>query len=339
MSRPKNHATDHTVIQQPRTTPSAGLVARERLLAELSVIERRLRLNGVSTAVLEGGAGPPIVLLHGPGEYGAKWLRVIPELVETHRVIAPDLPGHGSSEPLREAVQAELVVAWLDDLIECTCSTAPVLVGQILGGAIAARFAIERGDRVEMLVLVDSLGLTTFQPAPEFGSALMAFVEQPTEETHERLWRRCTFDLDAMRSRLGERWDWIAAYNVDRANAAELRATAHGLMEHFGMPAIPPAQLARIAVPTALIWGRHDLATPLSVAQDVSSRYGWPLHVIDNAADDPPMEQPESFLRALRTVLAAAKEDAEATTERRDARAEPTESARGRDATSTPAEM
>ena len=61
----------------------------------MPVTERRLQLAGVSTAVLEGGDGPPVVLLHGPGEYAAHWMRVIPDLVTTHRVVAPDLPGHG----------------------------------------------------------------------------------------------------------------------------------------------------------------------------------------------------------------------------------------------------
>ena len=69
---------------------------RERLLAGLAVTERRLSLNGVTTAVLEGGEGAPVVLLHGPGAYAAHWLRIIPNLAATHRVIAPDLPGHAS---------------------------------------------------------------------------------------------------------------------------------------------------------------------------------------------------------------------------------------------------
>jgi pimeloyl-ACP methyl ester carboxylesterase len=52
-----------------------------------------------------------------------------------------------------------------------------------------------------------------------------------------------------------------------------------------------------------LIWGRHDLATPLSVAEAASTRYGWPLQVIDDAADDPAVEQPEATVRALRRAL------------------------------------
>jgi hypothetical protein len=40
-------------------------------------MERRLELAGVSSAVLEGGDGPPVLLLHGPGEFAALWARVI----------------------------------------------------------------------------------------------------------------------------------------------------------------------------------------------------------------------------------------------------------------------
>ena len=70
-------------------------------------------------------------------------------------------------------------------------------------------------------------------------------------------------------------------------------------MEQFGMPAIESPELARIHVPVTLIWGRHDLATPLAVAEAASVRYGWPLRVIDDAGDDPAIEQPEAFVRAL----------------------------------------
>lgn len=303
MAKPQGRMMDRNDAQERRDRPPAAGGARERLLAGLPVTERRLRLNGVSTAVVEGGEGPPIVLLHGPGEYGAKWLLVIPDLVADHRVIAPDLPGHGASEVFDGPPDADRVLAWLDDLIECTCPTPPALVGHILGGAIAARFASDRSERLSRLVLVDTLGLAPFQPAPEFGRALVEFVSKPTEDTHDRLWNRCAFDLDALRNRLGERWEWIKAYNLDRARPADLRAAQQALMEQFGMPALPPADLARIAVPTTLIWGRHDLATPLPVARAASAGYGWPLHVIENAADDPPMEQPERFLEALRAAL------------------------------------
>jgi pimeloyl-ACP methyl ester carboxylesterase len=283
--------------------PLDGEGVRERLLAGLPVTERRLQLNGVSTPVLEGGDGPPVVLLHGPGEHAAKWLQVIPDLATTHRVIAPDLPGHGASGVFDGPLDVERLIGWLDDLIECTCTMPPALVGHILGGAIAARFASKRSDRLSGLVLVDALGLAAFQPTPDFMQAMMEFATEPTEETHDRLWSRCTFDLDAMRSRMGERWEQIKAYNLDRARASSLQAAQHALMEQFGMPAIPPEDLAGYTIPVSLIWGRHDLATQLPIAQAASRRYGWALHVIENAADDPPMEQPEAFLEALRAAL------------------------------------
>jgi pimeloyl-ACP methyl ester carboxylesterase len=224
--------------------------------------------------------------------------------VTTHRVVAPDLPGHGASKtPDGGLLDADRVLAWLGELIDRTCSRPPVLVGQILGGAIAARFASEHSGRLGQLVLVDALGLAPFQPTPEFGLALTDFVTEPTEDTHDLLWQRCAFDLDKMRERMGESWEWLKAYNLDRARATNLHAAQHSLMTQFGMPAIPPADLMRITVPTTLIWGRHDLATQLPIAEAACARYGWPLQVIEDAADDPPIEQPELFLKTLRTIL------------------------------------
>lgn len=277
--------------------------SRERLLAGVPVRERRLELEGVSTTMLEGGSGAPVVLLHGPGEHAPKWMQVLPALVATHRVIAPDLPGHGASEVTGGPLTAERVLAWLGALIARTCSSPPALVGQTVGGGIAARFAIAHGDRISRLVLADALGLAPFQPAPEFAEALHAYLAAPDGRTFEALWRRCAFDLDGVRDRLGERWDDYTAYTLDRAVAPGASDALMALMEQFGFPPIPPEDLARIAVPTTLIWGRHDLATSLSVAEAASTRYGWPLHVIEKAGDDPATDQPERFVEVLLAVL------------------------------------
>jgi pimeloyl-ACP methyl ester carboxylesterase len=287
--------------QQERSGSRArsGDETRRRVLAGLPVTERRLELAGISTAVLEGGAGPPMVLLHGPGAYGAAWLRVIPDLVNAHRVVAPDLPGQGTSTMVARVLDVDRVVAWLAELIERTCVSPPVLVGHTLGGAIAARFASENGERLSRLVLVDSLGLTSFEPAPAFGAALMGFLAQPTPETHDALWEQCSFDLDRVRQELGSRSDAMKAYNLELARTPAVAEAGGKLMELFAMPAIPPEVLGRIAVPVTIIWGRHDLATPLRFAEAASARFGWPLHVIEDAADDPTIDQPEAFLRAL----------------------------------------
>ena len=69
------------------------------------------------------------------------------------------------------------------------------------------------------------------------------------------------------------------------------------------MPRSPSDVLAGISVPTTLIWGRHDLATPLRVAEAASRAFGWPLHVVEDAADDPALEQPEAFVDVLQAVI------------------------------------
>lgn len=294
-------------LSDRRTSPAAHATARDdtrtRLLEGLPVTERRMELAGIPTMLLEGGAGAPVVLLHGPGEHAPKWLRVIPELVASHRVIAPDLPGHGASAPVDGPLASDRVLAWLDELIARTCPAPPALVGQIVGGAIAARFAIDHGDRLDRLVLVDTLGLAPFEPAPEFAQALGAFLAQPDEVHHDGLWRQCAFDLDALRDGMGARWDRLRAYNLERAGAPGVLSAIHALLAQFGMSPIADEALARIGVPTFLIWGRQDLATPVAVAEAASARYGWPLRIIDSCGDDPAIERPEAFLEALRATL------------------------------------
>jgi pimeloyl-ACP methyl ester carboxylesterase len=176
-------------------------------------------------------------------------------------------------------------------------------VGELLAGSIAARFAIRYPERLSRLVLVDSFGLAPFQPAPEFMLALTQFQAEPSERTHDLLWNKCARDLPKLRGRIGELWAPFRAYNIDRAREPQGHAALQSLMAEFGIRAISKRELARIGVPTALIWGRHDLATPLAIAEAASRELGWPLFVIDEANDAPAFEQPEAFLSALQRAL------------------------------------
>lgn len=101
----------------------------------------------------------------------------------------------------------------------------------------------------------------------------------------------------------GEDWESIATYGLDGARTPSKKAAGRSLMKAFGVSAIPEAELARIRVPTALIWGRHDLQARLRVAEAASARYGWPLHAIEDCGVDPNVEQPGAFLDALRAEL------------------------------------
>lgn len=301
-------AAHAAVTRQQRHEAPAGRSATEDgfralLLVGVPVTDRRLELTGVSTAVLEGGQGSPVVLLHGPGGNATHWARVIPDLANTNRVVAPDLPGQGASVLRHEELTVDRVVAWLGELIERTCESPPAVVGFTLGGAIAARFAVDRPHGLSRLVLDDALGLSEFDPAREFGEALGAFQAGPTQRTHELLYRHCMHDLARVRERMGERWEPFEAYNLHLARTASVQAAGGALMGQLGIPAIPPADLERIAVPTSLIWGRQNLAAPLEIAEAASARYGWPLQVIEDCADEPAFEQPEAFVAALRAAL------------------------------------
>jgi pimeloyl-ACP methyl ester carboxylesterase len=302
--------TTSSADKQARTSrrregPAAAGGARERLLAGLPVVERRLRLAGVSTAVLESADGPPMVLLHGAGELALTWMRVIPGLAATHRVIVPDLPGHGASRETGGPLDSGRMLAWLDELIERTCSTPPVLVGHVLGGAIAARFAIHRGARLSRLVLVDTLGLGWFRPSPKFGLSLVGYLAGPTERRQDRLFRQCFVDLDGLRARTEGAMELVEALALEGTRDRGQQAALRHLMPRFGVRPIPPAELERIEVPTSLIWGRQDRQVRLRVAEAARARHHWPLHVVDHAADDPGVERPEAFLQALREALAS----------------------------------
>jgi pimeloyl-ACP methyl ester carboxylesterase len=117
------------------------------------------------------------------------------------------------------------------------------------------------------------------------------------------MFRGCFADFNRVCSHMGERWAPLAGYALHLAHAPGLKSALRSLMPRFAMPAIPPADLKRVAVSTTLVWGRHDLQVRLNTAEAASARYGWPLHIIENARDDPAFEQPEAFLKALHAAL------------------------------------
>jgi pimeloyl-ACP methyl ester carboxylesterase len=274
--------------------------ARKQLLARAPVAERRIDLAGVSTAVLEAGDGPPVVLLHGLGAYGAAWLPVIPALARSYRVIAPDLPGQGASVVTQGRLDAGRVLDWLAALCTEISPTVVAMVGHLTGGAIAARFACRHDHLVSRLVLVVPLGLAPFAPRPEFGAALTGYAGEPNEATHDKLWRECVQDLDGLRRHLGDRWTLMRRYNLELVRTAAIAQAQQMYLEEFGTTEISSDVLADLSVPTTLVWGRHDSVVNVSIGETASARYGWPLHVIE-AGNEPALEAPDVFVRVAFT--------------------------------------
>ncbi len=276
----------HSELKEHSQRP-VGDDARERLLVGLPVTERRLDLAGVSTSFLEGGEGPPIVLLHGQGGFAAMWGRVIPHLVESHRVVVPDLLGLGHSEVRTGTLDAPRIVAWLRELIEQTCSEPPILVAHSLGGSFAARFAIEHGDRIRRVVLVDSGSLDRFRPRLAVILALVRFSARPSPATHDRFLGQVLVDLERTRAGWGGRWGAFEAYHIDRAAQPSVGAANRQLLRRMGVRRIPSDQLGKIDVPVALIWGRNDPVMRFRIAENASRKFGWPLYPIDDCGHVP----------------------------------------------------
>lgn len=276
---------------------------RAKLLDGVPVTQHKIELAGISTSVLIGGEGPLVILLHGPGESSVWWTDVIQLLVKTHRVIVPDLPSHGESKIVRGELDEEKVFTWLRELILSTSNSAPILVGNILGGSIAARFTIHHQEEVGMLILVNSLGLDKFRPAPGFAFGLFRFLLFPSQKNFKKFLPSCMYDVNRLREKMGDRWEPFLTYNLECAQNPETKNAMKVLMKEVGLPKISSDKLSEIEVPTALIWGRYDRANPLKIAEAANKRYGWPLHVIDDTRDDPKLERPKEFVKTLKKVL------------------------------------
>jgi len=144
--------------------------------------------------------------------------------------------------------------------------------------------------------------LGRFRPAPGVVLAMIRFIARPSQRTQQGFLRQVAVDPARVRALMGERWEASQAYTLDRARTPSVRAANRRLLRELGTRTIPPGDLARITVPTSLIWGRHDRVMRLRIAEQASARYGWPLDVIEDAGHFA-AEQPEALRAALQAAL------------------------------------
>jgi pimeloyl-ACP methyl ester carboxylesterase len=292
-------------MTQERRTGGAEEADRlaARAIEGLPMTERRLDVAGVSTVVLEGGEGPPIVLLHGQGGFGAFMGGMAAKLVDRHRVIVPDLPGLGRSELRGGMLDAQNVTDWLRELIAKTCDQPPILFGASLGGSIAARFALEHPDEVSKIILMDSGSLGAFRPAPAVLLALIRFMKNPSVAAAERMQNVIFRDGARVRAQMGERLAALRDYQIERAKQPSVHRANRVLLRTLGTKRISDEELQEISVPVVLIWGRQDRVMKFKIAERASKKFGWPLYPIENAGHIPVVEQPALFGAALREIL------------------------------------
>lgn len=278
--------------------------SRERLLEGLPVTERRVELARASTVLLEGGDGPPLVLLHGGIECGgAYWAPVISALAESHSLVVPDFPGLGESEPLARLDTAAFA-DWFAELVQSTCREEAVVIAHSLVGNLTARVAAGRGDLLRRLVIYGAPGIGPYRMPLGLRVVAIRFALRPTEQNEERFERRAFHDLDRARRRDPGWFGAWSTYSRARAVVPHCKRTMRWLVPHCTKE-IPDADLRRLTLPTALLWGRHDRFVSLDHAEAASARLGWPLHTVDDSGHVPHLEQPEAFLHTLRAALTA----------------------------------
>lgn len=128
----------------------------------------RLCDSGRTVALQDAGGGAPVVLVHGVGLCAEAWAPQIAALSQHHRVIAVDMPGHGSSEPLPEGSELPDFVAWLAEVIE-TLGCGPVAVaGHSMGALIAGGLAVDYPALTHRVALLNGV----FRRAPEARAAV-----------------------------------------------------------------------------------------------------------------------------------------------------------------------
>ncbi len=219
----------------------------------------------------EAGEGPPLVLVHGSGPGVSGWANFgdnLPAFAAGFRSLVLDLPGFGRSyQPEQNPVlhAPDAVVAFLDGL---GIDRATVL-GNSLGGKIAARVAGTHPERVTRLVTVGGVGMPFFSAMPSEGIIrLVEFVEEPTRERLVQWMQSMVFDPAVLTDEFVEmRWqtasDPAALSGIRQIYSREMLSVLREMMlgntAEFEM-------LRKIEAPTLVTWGRDDRVTPLDGA-------------------------------------------------------------------------
>src|SRR5512133_250665 len=129
--------------------------------AKLAGLEERfVETKGVRMRYFVGGQGPSLILVHGLGGAAANWTELVPLLVRRHRLLVPDLPGHGGSTALPAVAGLEPFADRVALVAEREGMLPAAVVGHSLGGMIVLRMALRRPDDVPAIVLAAAAGLS-----------------------------------------------------------------------------------------------------------------------------------------------------------------------------------
>lgn len=279
------------VVKRPLTVERWVAVAE----LEKAGLERRSVMGPAGEmAVWVGGAGEPaVVLLHGAGDHAGAWAGVLDGLVSRHRLVIPDLPGHGDSAPGEGTIEMATVVAGVVALLESDLARPaaggppPIVVGNSLGGWLALLVGAERPELASRLVVIDGGGT----PGPVDPAVLL-----PTNRAEAQ----AVLDLVGAPGPLPDAvLDDVVRRAREGALGRFMAADDHAEFDLTG-------RLGEVALPVDLVWGALDGYLPLPYAEATAAALpAARLTVIEDCGHVPQRYCPDRCAEVLAAVLAA----------------------------------
>jgi pimeloyl-ACP methyl ester carboxylesterase len=273
-------------------------------------LQRTLEVDGQRVNVLDTGGGDDALLfLHGWSSNWQIFLLNIAAFMETHRVIALDLPGFGASEMPPDGLSIKGYARLVDGVCDALGVERVSVVGNSMGGFIGAELALSYGTRVDRLVLVSAAGLSTEQLArtPLLTAARLVAAGSPhASRVESSVVRRPRLRRAAMQ--------FVVRYpeklSVPLAQELVLSFGKPGFVA--GLAAIMDYsyrdRLPEIEVPVLIVWGRNDLLVPVGDALRYARLIGpnARVEIFEDTGHAPMLERPSRFNALLRAFLAGA---------------------------------
>jgi pimeloyl-ACP methyl ester carboxylesterase len=257
-------------------------------------------------AVVSGGSGEPVLLIHGFGFSKFTWRHLCQALQDRFTYYAIDLPGSGSSPapPGFEHSLESLSDVVADFIIDQDLKNL-MLVGWSLGGAVALlsllRHASELAPRIKKVCIIDGIAYPQKFPffvgllrIPILGPALQKLL--PAGTLVRAVLRYCYFDPALItKEQVEEYAGHLRKQDVKQALTMMARSIdARRLSDYI-------ARINTIDLPALLIWGSEDRAVPLAIGQRLASELKRSrLVVIDRCGHMPQEERPDQVIAALR---------------------------------------
>jgi pimeloyl-ACP methyl ester carboxylesterase len=221
----------------------------------------------------EAGDGPPLLLLHGSGPGVTGWRNyrgVLGTFAEHFRCLVLEFPGFGVSDP-GEHNPMMMAYGSIGKILDGLGLGAVDMIGNSMGGIVAANVAINEPGRVNKLVTIGGVGRNIFSPGPGEGiKLLMEFTDNPTREGLVRWLHSMVYDPAVVTEELIEE-RWALAIEPKTLEIARrmygskaFAATAAAAAASNAAPYW--AQLHKIQAPTMLTWGRDDRVSPVDMA-------------------------------------------------------------------------